>query len=122
MESFLSGVALAFLSGLTWLAYRHPDGFPKIANSLMAVSTLAYLLIAAYSLGVSKGGYAVANLDDDLSPSAIRQAVESVEPNIGLAFVMFFGFMTYMIFLSSLPYILGMPKQDNVENESGERD
>jgi len=53
VETFLGGLALAVLTGLTILAYRHPDGYKKVAWPLMWVSAVALVGTAIWNNAVT---------------------------------------------------------------------
>ena len=52
MQAFLSGLALACISGITVLAFRHPHGFAKLFPFFLALVTSAFVLAVAWQVGV----------------------------------------------------------------------
>ena len=56
IETIVSGLVLAVLSGLTFLAYKHPDGFRRIGLVLVLPAVLLPLLYIVWELGSIHSG------------------------------------------------------------------
>ena len=113
LETIMSGMCLASISGLTFLAYKHPPAYEKIAVKLMVVffsviivaiavaGTLGYLIVDHLTDGTLEVGEAVRQ-------SAIDELLylRSVLYWSGLTIVISIASMMYLGFLGFLPSLL----------------
>jgi hypothetical protein len=51
VETLTASLILAILSGLTFIAYKHPLGYKRIAPSLMVVTAMIAISIIAFNFG-----------------------------------------------------------------------
>lgn len=125
MENFVGAAALAVLTGLTWLAYKHPSGYSVISIPLLSVNAAAFGLGVAYNLGVQAGSHAVLmsviragggrleGIDHAAVPATIDQAL--LFGGLPLLFA-------YLLFLRALPSLLGLRKEREIEDKGKPRD
>jgi hypothetical protein len=107
MEEFLGGLGVAILTGMGWLAYRHPAGFRLIGTSVIMLASLGLLLLTAYDIGAQRLFGAVAEFIADEHVGDARRAAEAVKPNMLLCLGVYFALAIYVAFLGALPHILG---------------
>ena len=51
MDTFIAGLALMAVSGVTVIAYKHPEGYPKLRDVLLKVILYVGLFLAAAAFG-----------------------------------------------------------------------
>ena len=111
---------LAAISGLTFIAYRHPNGYKKLVTPMLIlglVITLGILLGAMTTLlnGVSRMAEALAR-NPDLSLKEVRSTITMlVEDKDVIQKIILFAVpsVAYLTFLWHLPKIVG----DTDDNE-----
>ncbi len=117
-ETFVVTVFGAALSGLTFVVYRHPDGYRRIFLVVLPVCLFLAILICSDNLGY--GLAMITSLHDDLQRNpndplnahsfAIQQLYEKRE--LIKTFLMYLmPAIGYLIFLRFLPDILGLRRQ-----------
>src|SRR5437764_14014645 len=57
LASIIAGLVVAFVSGLTFVAYRHPAGYRKLFIPLMASAWGVWIVHMIYSFGEQSGFY-----------------------------------------------------------------
>jgi len=58
IETTVSALIVATLSGLAFLAYKHHEGFKLIVTPLVIADFIAYAAFQSYKIGYSNGVYA----------------------------------------------------------------
>lgn len=120
METFLGGLALAAVSGLTYVAYRHPKGYHNLFPPVSILSVSAVLCLAAYNFGIlstvtdsllvrSKA----ASSDSLASVSSLIIDLDRSVAVIGRCMIVAAAVLAYLVFLYYLPAILGLEQQDS---------
>lgn len=106
MEGFLYTVAMASISGLTFIAYKHPKAFYKMFSYILSVSFLAYSMIMTWNIA---GSYLRAKLSEQLTEeqfAIIEPTFEAVRfPSLVISAI-YGSLLVYLIFLNSLPSLL----------------
>ena len=102
MEDFIIGVGGAAISGLTFIAYKHPALFEKEFSSKIAYISIGILLAASFhDTGVSSAQHELIPLiKDGLSP-AVKAALEKAKTN-DYIYLASLGALFYGMFLSWL--------------------
>lgn len=111
MENFIYTLAAAALSGLAFIAYRHPEAYARVSGIINAVfvATVAYLngwnyavaktqILAGQFIPAEKGAEALATF---------KTLDYSLFQSLGLPFI-FYGFH---IFLLALPHLIVKEKK-----------
>lgn len=52
IETIISGILLASISGVTFLAYKHPKGYSRLYWFLMPVTTIAFAWVFSHDRGL----------------------------------------------------------------------
>ncbi len=52
MQTFIVGLLLACVSGVTVIAYRHPNGFARLFPYLLAVATALFMGVTVWHIAV----------------------------------------------------------------------
>ena len=59
VETIIASLILAFVSALTYLAYKHPLSYPVIALTIGGIITVITLMKVAYGFGYNDGRWSV---------------------------------------------------------------
>jgi hypothetical protein len=116
-ETVGAGLVLAALSALTFMAYQHPNAFPKIALPLLLLAIVGM----ACALAWNSGNYNVRSAVLSLVPfEKFQTAIDAMDARlipawIGLGIPA--GLMVYLSFLLRLPQILGMQQQEQKKDD-----
>lgn len=87
IDKLLVGLALAFVSGITFLAYKHPTGFAKLFPWLMGTTTTLYAAFFGASVGAGRAYDALKTfIPTDKAGEASRAADVSI-PDVDLVYV-----------------------------------
>jgi hypothetical protein len=96
-DTIISGVILSLLSGLAWLAYKHPHAYKKMIPTLPALIMGLFACVMAYDMGVIK--------------------VFGPATSIPLTGFIFLGIYFYLMFLYYLPDLLKKDKNDHPKDK-----
>jgi len=110
MDKLLSGLALAALSALTFVAYKHPAGYQRLAKPIRWI--VQAILLAAMIWDVSSMR-TLNNLYQFIDMSKLndaKAAVDNIQILNGYVFGAYIVGMLYLEFLCFLPEILGDEK------------
>jgi hypothetical protein len=105
MEAFLATVGVAALTGLTYLAYRHPNAFGKLALPLIISIFIVIVGNAVWDVALD----ATYNALQGFIPPEKTAAARAVTAAKHVAFWVTPGLLVltlYLIFLQSLPRLL----------------
>ncbi len=113
LETLIYSLVVALVSGLTFIAYKHPVGYKKIYTLLIPVSFVPVIIILSYNLGAlyssirSIGNDLLEKPDEKISLLShnITRMNESLD-YILLSAVIGFVVIGYLMFLHKLPVIL----------------
>jgi hypothetical protein len=51
METFFSGLLVAALTGLTYVAYKHPKGYVRIQLALLVIGVIGFSVLGIWEFG-----------------------------------------------------------------------
>ena len=117
-KSFTPAAALAILTGLTIVAYRHPKSFQRIGFALIGLLTIASLGVVTYALGTSAGFATVADYIADDKRAAADAAFLKAYKATGPYLFAGLGLTAYLSLLVFLPFML---RHDQRENAKGDK-
>ena len=80
MDTVTGGVLVAALSGIIFIAYKHPREFQKLSLVILISSGIIMMLLASYLLGVTVIREAV-SWDDNLS-SEVQVYIGNIAANL----------------------------------------
>lgn len=134
IETIVSGLVLAMLSGMTYLAYKHPDGFRRICSVLAPLAVLPFLYIVFELGSIHNGirllGEEVTRVSGD-KVEVFRFLTKRLNDNLtclSWAVVITLAAGAYVAFLWFMPQILGLqkkqntqPKEEHISSESATR-
>ena len=119
IETLIYSLIVAAVSGLTFVAYRHPHGYRKMYSTLIPVASMALFTVLAWNLGGltniirSVGKELKNNPEEKIQRSSY--SITSMNENLDyiiLAVVIGFSVIGYLFFLYKLPTILGTNKNE----------
>ena len=103
MTEVVCGLLLAAVSGLTFIAYKHPKGYDKISPFIFLANAVLFLMYLAWTIGYQSGFYEGQKANGTLEyPIPFHWLLILMIANAG-----------YLSFLSYLPSILEIDKDDN---------
>lgn len=107
MEALVVGLVLAFVSGLAYIAYRHPSGYAKIWPWVWVVLTVGYIAALTWSFAVRATKNALMQFIESPREDKALVAVNGLElPDLWILGIYLASFF-YLFFLAHLPHILG---------------
>lgn len=106
--SYLGNTLLvASISAVTFIAYKHPEGYRRIYFGIMVLAALIFFSALSFDLGLRTAYEAVS----EAKPFDGRASIlEAITTNIIVGpwgLIVFFGVTTYLWLLVLLPDILG---------------
>ncbi len=119
IETLIISLVLAAISGLTFIAYKHPDGYKNLATPMLIVG----LMIALVSVATKMGGlwWLIGNIAEELVKKpdqsladvefTIRRLAESKD-DIQKILAVALPTIAYLVFLWHLPNVLGVNKDN----------
>jgi hypothetical protein len=113
METIISGLILATVSGLTFVAYKHPPGYKKIQAVILPVLSISIVGVSIWNLAVGETARALNDFIDASNGLEALAAQRAVELPFGWLFMAFTGCYLYSLFLSNLHQILGSDNDDD---------
>lgn len=114
IETIISGLVLAIVSGFAFLAYRHPTGYRMIVTFVALICSLPTIGYAAFHLGMLRTGIRILGEDATRTQGDMievyKSSVESLNANLTtLTWVLGVtaAATLYLAFLWFLPRIIG---------------
>ncbi|MCW8918476.1 MAG: hypothetical protein OQL08_06640 [Gammaproteobacteria bacterium] len=113
METFIYTLIMAAITGLTFIAYKHPNGYKKIFNFIYFLNFLIYAVVSAWSGAIYLFW---SNINENITEEQIniiepifdKLHVPTLETNL-----IFWGSMIYLLLLSFLPTLLEHENKQN---------
>ena len=112
IEQLLSGLLIAGISGLAFVAYRHPTGYTRIFPVLYIGSLLAMILCLLWNLAVSLTWTELSRFIPSEVLDSSRKATDSIIVPSFWLLVGYLGFNLYALFLRYLHNVLGSAVSD----------
>lgn len=117
LENFIVGLILAALTAITFLAYKHPTAYNKLSPTISKIAMAIVIAITAYNFGLIKARDAIREHISITNSSLIMNAIESREISTGIAFLIYFAYIVYFIFLDNLPYLFKDEKKTRTKTK-----
>lgn len=114
MKDLYIAVILAFISGITLLAYKHKSGYSKIYPWLMFATFIFFIGILSYNAGIDKGHlslYRLIGLEKSIEADVIIKQIKISDIYLLISNVSF-------LYLSFLKYILPTLTKDTQKNNN----
>jgi hypothetical protein len=107
MDKFISGLVLAGLSGLTWIAYNHSGVYIYFAVPILAVISLIFFGTTLWEIGVNSTHSRLMKFIKSDEREKSSEAVDGLLIINHWTFIGYFALSGYIVFLYFLPRILG---------------
>ena len=106
LATVLAGLLLAAVSGITFIAYKHPEGYRRMHGPLIILVAVLWVIWATYGMGHQQGFYEGLRQVRDQNPDVLLET-----PNYEISSLWVFMLpsipIIYFMFLGALPSILG---------------
>ncbi len=110
---------VAIITGLSWVAYKHPKGYKKIFYAIMPLIIMVLLMGVAANIGSLASGISWLSGEVAKQSGANITMIKSIADGISRDFNMLWKIIVialvvigYMIFLYFLPNILGISSNE----------
>jgi hypothetical protein len=107
LEQVLVGLLLAGISGVSFIAYKHPSGYAKINPYLHYGSLVALVIGATWNVAIDSSWIAIAKFFAPENREAAYQASLGLKLPYPWLFIGCLGATAYFLFLANLPRIVG---------------
>ena len=120
MQTFIFGLLLASVSGVTVVAFRHPHGFARLFPYLLAIVTAIFVGVGVWQLAID---VAWSELRGFLAEGASAEATAAKE---ALRFAYFWvvlwyvGTIAFLLLILKLPPFLQVAEEEGVETDRKE--
>ncbi len=118
IETLIVSLILAAISGVTFVAYKHPNGYRTIAKPLISITIVLCFFLVIWNLAGLTTNIRILkkNLDtnSDAKISESSYLIESMNQNLNSiikAFIVVISLDGYLMFLWFLHPILGLQKE-----------
>lgn len=106
IETIVGGLVLAAISGLAWLAYKHPRGYRTIKSSLEVIVGFVVAWLSGYFAGFIEGHDSESG---DMPFSLLSIAA------------VYLAIMAYLIFLALLPRLTNEHRRRRFDDDPEEK-
>jgi len=104
METILGGIAVAGLGGLTVLAYKHPEGYSKLAPWLMGVPVFFVVLLGAWQSAALNFWVKLVHFVPENRYEEAKAVYERfIRPDFAVVLIVLCVWVFYLMFLLKLP-------------------
>ena len=114
IQTLLSSLIVAMVTGLTIIAYKHPAGYRKLYSPINIACGLVTFGYASYSIGHTLGFYEALSGVLALNKSPFISPKDESAPFWWILIPVLAS--AYMLFLKSLPLILDLPNAKENSN------
>lgn len=105
-------LVIAAITGLAFIAYKHPTGFKRINLPLVALSLIIFVSMMIWNVAISKGYTAIMLFLDPAKFEKASVAVKDIQVNADLWFVVMLVFNVYLGILWWLPVLIKDESKD----------
>lgn len=112
MEKLITGLMIATISGITFIAYKHPEGYRNIHPFIGMIPALAFIFAVIWNWAVVVTAQELHVFIASENLSKAREAREQLEWPVGWIFLANAGIYLYTLFLLNLPKILEIEKKE----------
>lgn len=117
MQTFIFGLLLACISGVTVLAFRHPIGFSRLFPYLLGVATAVFTGASVWHVAIQ---VTWANLLPYMVPEKVGQAIDAIAqlrvPYHWVA-LSYLGVVVFLWIILKLPPFLQMAEEDGTQSD-----
>ena len=121
LETLITGLALAAVSAITYLAYKHPAAYGKIYKPLSVLNLIILTLIASWTFGVQHAFTQLTPLIEISKFPQMDEAMNRLMYRWWVILAVYFGVTFYLTLLSYLPKLLEQKKKESPDEPSSEK-
>ena len=116
METILGTAALAAITALCIIAYRHPKGYTKIYKALCDVMIWAVCAIGGFGVGIEAARQTLTPYIEPKKIGAATRELATITPSPFWTAVFFILILGFFVFLLALPSILEHQTNDDIKH------
>jgi len=117
MEQLIIGAILTAITGLAFIAYRHPDSFQVVWVVLSLVGGVVFIAITVWNISSYTTFEAISEYMNTSSRVKAQEAVEKIRVGYWIALGSYIAFMVYLGILLGLPQLLGLSSDQKATEE-----
>lgn len=118
LESILSSLIVAFVSALTFVAYKHPATYHRNVYLLRTIVLFAVIMILIWDIAImeaEQNAIQAFGLESYVEKSKIREAMNHLHVPLFPVSYGTLSALAFLYFLDCLPRILGLPASRPVD-------
>jgi hypothetical protein len=120
-ETITAGLLLAAVSGITYLAYKHPPAYRKVFLPLFALNNFINIILVVWILGVQTAHIKLMPFIESSKSGQAHEAVDGILPRWWLVGAVCFGTNVYLLLLYWLPKLFDEEKEKSPDEPSPEK-
>ena len=105
LNTIIPSLVVLSVSGITFIAYKHPNAYQKMFKYLMIIASIVYLGFILWSVAVRYTEIAVLEIVPLDSQNAIKSAVSALKFRYLNVSIIFFCSSLYLLILTFLSFI-----------------
>jgi hypothetical protein len=106
METIFPGIIPLFITGLAFVAYKHPKGYKTIFYVLLSISLITFVALISYNYGISTAIWNIPTLSNEEGYKNIYETLKQKEVSYSWLIIIFILFTAYLFILYHLHRIL----------------
>ena len=110
MDKLIQGIALATLSALTFVAYKHPEGYQRLAKPIRWVVPAVFIAAVIWDVSSMRTMGNLYQFIDGAKLNDAKAAAENTQFLNRYIFGAYLAAVLYLEFLAFLPQFLGEEK------------
>ena len=106
IDTLVTSLILMSVSGLAFLAYKHPDAYDKIYKYLTVLYLFGWACIGTWDIAVALTSKRLNIFLQSDKIEIAKTATDNLQISVGWTFVIGISIVIYINFLAFLPYII----------------
>lgn len=111
--TLVSGLILAAVTAIAYVAYKHPSGYNRALTYLLAILLFGFVTTTMWDIGRMSAHSDLREFIPIEHSSAARKKMDSGKPLGGWYVLIYLGAVVYLYLLSLLPTLLGEQDEEN---------
>jgi hypothetical protein len=117
LDKIIPGLVLAMVSGISFIAYRHPKIYGLVSRHMYTLFIVASCSLSAWNLAITMTRIAMDPFVDPSKGTLALAAVRTLEIPFPWLFVGFIGIWLYLVLLDLLPLLLKYEEDQKPKTE-----